>query len=265
MGADNVMTGLETMWTGESQATRLFRVINALGEEAALYGSQGAANIEKVLNLTSLVNPRAFMLLGYRIGIGIPKPRPLFNAREIVFEVDSVERSLERVNRNISIQNQQAFSSNVRGHARNNFNISSRLKSSPSPFTPAFNETRSFSTRSVLDGELYPKNKLSMLINYLEKRGTYVYGTIGDPYFTGRRNGALQLYFPERPTILQVKHELSHWLDFRRLGYEEYSKLSVYQREKMVLERLQENRIWKDLNQFEKDFSVCKRFFGRLR
>lgn len=33
-------------------------------------------------------------------------------------------------------------------------------------------------------------------------------------------------------------------------------ELSTYQREKMVLERLQNNRIWEDLNQFEKEFSL---------
>ncbi len=95
-----------------------------------------------------------------------------------------------------------------------------------------------------------------MLVNYLEKREVNVYGTDGAPRFVGRKNGPLQVYLPEHPTVLQVKHEISHWLDFKKLGYEEYSKLSVYQREKMVLERLQENRIWKDLNQFEKDFSL---------
>ena len=95
-----------------------------------------------------------------------------------------------------------------------------------------------------------------MLVSYLEKRGTYVYATSGEPFFRGRKNGALQLYLPENPTVLQVKHELSHWLDFRRLGYEEYSKLSVYDRENMALERLQSNRIWKELNRFERDFSV---------
>lgn len=120
----------------------------------------------------------------------------------------------------------------------------------------SFNEIKSFSTKAALDGELYPKNKLLMLVNYLEKRGTYVYGTDRAPHFKGKRNAPSQIYLPENPTVLQVKHELSHWLDFKRLGFEKYSTLSVYQREKMVLERLQTNRVWKDLNQFEKDFSL---------
>jgi hypothetical protein len=123
-------------------------------------------------------------------------------------------------------------------------------------FTPAFNQIESFSIKGTLDGALYPKDKLTLLVNYLEKRGTYVYGTNGAPRFVGRENGPSQIYLPENPTILQVKHELSHWLDFKNLGYEKYSKLTVYQRENMVLERLQENRIWSGLNQFEKEFSL---------
>ena len=95
-----------------------------------------------------------------------------------------------------------------------------------------------------------------MLVDYLEKRGVHVYGTEGAPRFRVMKSGELQIYLPENPTVLQVKHELSHWLDFKKLGLDAYSKLSIHQREKMVLDRLQSNRVWKDLNQFEKDFSL---------
>lgn len=91
---------------------------------------------------------------------------------------------------------------------------------------------------------------------YISLRGTHVYATNAAPCFIGRKNGINHIYLPENPTALQVKHELSHWLDFKRLGYDEYSKLSTYQREKMVLDRLQNNKIWGDLNQLEKDFSL---------
>lgn len=83
MGIDNVVAGLHTLWTGESQSTRLFRVINALGEETGLYAAEGAANIETALNLTSLINPSTLMLSGYRAGVGLPKSRPLFNTGEM--------------------------------------------------------------------------------------------------------------------------------------------------------------------------------------
>ena len=132
--------------------------------------------------------------------------------------------------------------------------VSSTLES-PS-FTPKFDQIQSFSVQSALDGSLYPKEKLPILVNYLEKRGVHVYGTNGAPCFRGKKNGINHIYLPEHPTVLQVKHKLSHWLDFKKLGFDKYSQLSTYQREKMVLDRLKNNRIWQDLNQFEKEFSL---------
>jgi hypothetical protein len=48
---------------------------------------------------------------------------------------------------------------------------------------------------------------------------------------------------------------LSHWLDYKKLGFDGYSKLNRSQREQLVLERLQRNRIWDDLNILEKEIS----------
>ena len=138
--------------------------------------------------------------------------------------------------------------------ARNNFRIVDKLESSL--FTPTFDQIQSFSVKSALDGSFYPKEKLPILVNYLEKRGVHVYGTNAAPCFRGKKNGINHIYLPEHPTVLQVKHELSHWLDFKKLGFDKYSQLSTHQREKMVLDRLQNNRIWEDLNQFEKEFSL---------
>jgi len=120
----------------------------------------------------------------------------------------------------------------------------------------SFNQIESFSVKTAFDGALYPKEKLSSLVNYLERRGVYVFGTQGDPYFLGKWNGTGQIYWPENPTVLQVKHELSHYLDFKKLGVHEYVKLPRYEREALVLERLQKNRIWSDLNDLEKEFSI---------
>lgn len=94
-----------------------------------------------------------------------------------------------------------------------------------------------------------------MLVNYLERRGIYVYCSKGNPRFVGKWDGTGEIYLPENPTILQVKHELSHYLDFKNLGVDEYVKLSRHDRELLVLERLQRNRIWADLNDLEKNFS----------
>ena len=147
----------------------------------------------------------------------------------------------------------QQFKQYSKGCARNNFGISSKLESSL--FTPACNEIRSFSVTGAFDGKLYPKDKLTPLVKYLEKRGVNIYGTEGAPRFLARKNGASDIYLPEQPTVLQVKHELSHWLDYKKLGFDGYSKLNRSQREQLVLERLQRNRIWDDLNILEKEVS----------
>ncbi len=73
MGIDNVEAGLRTLLAGESQATRLFQLLDVLGKQTKLYGSAGAANIEVVLNLVSPVNVTRPMLLGYKAGVGIPQ------------------------------------------------------------------------------------------------------------------------------------------------------------------------------------------------
>lgn len=88
----------------------------------------------------------------------------------------------------------------AKGCARNNFGISNKLKSSS--FTPTFNEIRSFSVKSAFDGKLYPKDKLTPLVKYLEKRGVNVYGTEGAPRFLARKNGASDIYLPEQPNSI---------------------------------------------------------------
>jgi hypothetical protein len=125
--------------------------------------------------------------------------------------------------------------------------------------TSSLEQIESFSIKTKFDGDLYPKEKLSSLVNYLEKRGVHVYPTEytmdPNPRISIKQSGDVQIYLPSNPTVLQVKHELSHWLDFKRLGYEGYSQLTRYERERLVLERLHANRVWKDLNEMEKDFS----------
>lgn len=126
----------------------------------------------------------------------------------------------------------------------------------PKTFSPAYSQIKAFSVKSALDGELYPKDKLKNLVNYLEKRNVNVYGTNTAPCFVvWPDHRPCQIYFPENPTVLQVKHELSHWLDYKNLGKDKYISLSRYERENLVLQRLQKNRLWKDLNKLERDFS----------
>jgi hypothetical protein len=60
---------------------------------------------------------------------------------------------------------------------------------------------------------------------------------------------------PANPTELQVKHELSHYLDAKKLGFEAYRDIGRPARESLVLDRLQSNRIWNQLNDAERNFS----------
>lgn len=121
------------------------------------------------------------------------------------------------------------------------------------------------STKAAFNGALYPPNKLRLLVPYLEKRGVSVYGTNGNPIFDAKWNGTGTMYLPENPTALQVKHELSHYLDFKnrirsapdvRSGVQSYVDMGRIGREESVLNRLQSNRIWANLNEAEKDFSI---------
>jgi hypothetical protein len=81
----------------------------------------------------------------------------------------------------------------------------------------------------------------------------------------GKWDGTGELYLPANPTTLQVKHELSHYLDFKQSitnapsvkdGVQSFINLGRVTREELVLNRLQNNRSWSMFNQAEKSFSV---------
>ncbi|MNM61247.1 hypothetical protein D3C81_725440 [compost metagenome] len=127
-------------------------------------------------------------------------------------------------------------------------------------------------TAAVFDGALYPADKLKQLVPYLEKRGVNVYGTTGNPRFDAKWDGTGTMYLPENPTALQVKHELSHYLDFKeklnaaddiRSGVQSFVDMGRVGREEAVLNRLQNNRIWETLNSAEKNFSI--EYVNRLK
>jgi hypothetical protein len=114
----------------------------------------------------------------------------------------------------------------------------------------------SMSSKAAFEGKLYPEHKLQQLVKYLERRNVSVYGTEGNPAFIARVDGTGQMLLPEHPTVLQVKHELSHYLDFKKNGFEAYRDMGRATREASVLNRLQQNRVWNELNTVEKEFSV---------
>ncbi len=64
------------------------------------------------------------------------------------------------------------------------------------------------------------------------------------------------MYLWPNSTVLQVKHELSHYLDYKRLGLENYTALSTFEKEHMVLERLRnKKKFWNQLSLEERLFS----------
>ena len=128
------------------------------------------------------------------------------------------------------------------------------------------------SSSAAFDGALYPPDKLRQLVAYLEKRGISVYGTNGNPRFDARWDGTGTIYLPENPTVLQVKHELSHYLDFRnsmnsagdvKSGVQSFVNMGRLGREEAVLSRLQAGKSWQQMNTAERDFSI--EYVNRLR
>jgi hypothetical protein len=130
----------------------------------------------------------------------------------------------------------------------------------------------SFSTGAAFDGKLYPDQKVNQLVQFLNKRGVDVMETQGNPAFIGKWDGTGVMKLPANPTELQVKHELSHYIDFRnsinqagsvREGVQNFVDMGRLGREQSVLDRLQNNRIWNQLNDAEQLFSID--YVERLR
>ncbi len=103
-----------------------------------------------------------------------------------------------------------------------------------------------------LGGELFPAEKIPALVKYLDRRGIYLHEGINGS-FDGAR-GIMTL--PKNPTRLNVRHELSHMLDYKKYGDAYYTKFTPAQREQMVLDRLKSNRIWDQLNDLEREWSL---------
>ena len=101
-----------------------------------------------------------------------------------------------------------------------------------------------------LGGELFPAEKIPALVKYLNRRGIYLHEGINGS-FDGVR-GIMTL--SKNPTRLNVRHELSHMLDYNKYGDAYYTKFTPAQR--VVLDRLKNNRIWDQLNDLERKWSL---------
>jgi len=90
----------------------------------------------------------------------------------------------------------------------------------------------------------------------LDRRGVWLTEGVNGS-FDGVR-GVMTL--PRNPTVLQVRHELSHFLDFQEYGDDYYRLFNSFEREEMVLDRLMNNRVWGTLNDAERDWSLLYPF-----
>lgn len=139
----------------------------------------------------------------------------------------------------------------------------SRLTRAPKPgsLVPMYDAVvMDFAPTGFKNGDFYSPRKLRQLYEYLQKRGADIQpiplGAKGPGFrASDPRTGKPTLYLPENPTVLEVKHELSHYLDMKKLGIETYTSLSTLEKEQMVLDRLQKNRVWEQLTELERDFS----------
>ncbi len=83
-----------------------------------------------------------------------------------------------------------------------------------------------------LGGQLYPAAKLEQLGSYLAKRGVAL--KVGDEFlppdargvFAVYNSGGAELVLGSNPTAYEVWHELSHYIQYRRIGEEAYTALS---------------------------------------
>ena len=97
IGIDNIITGFQTLWTGEHHSTSLFYALNGVGESTGLFGPQGASYIEVGLNIVSTVNPRT-LTFAFRPGATSTSQTI---RREMFSEVGLVRRSLEKSNQSM--------------------------------------------------------------------------------------------------------------------------------------------------------------------
>jgi len=107
-----------------------------------------------------------------------------------------------------------------------------------------------------LGGRLFPKEKIPTLVKLLEKHGIWLTeGPIGS--FDGVRK---VMTLPKNPTVLNVRHELSHFFDWQKYGDDYYKLFNQFEREEMVLDRLMRNGWWDKLNDAECSWSLLYPF-----
>jgi hypothetical protein len=115
-----------------------------------------------------------------------------------------------------------------------------------------------------LGGELYGDAQLAKLEAYLARRNvtlvknadTFLDSLKAGAAFEPLPNQAGNLYLRGNATSYDVWHELVHYRDFARLGYDEYIGLGSAAREQSVYEVLNGDRRWGMLNDAEQAYAV---------
>jgi len=95
-----------------------------------------------------------------------------------------------------------------------------------------------------LGGELFPQSQLPALERYLGNRSVSLH--VGDDLLPKHVAGGFnaetgQLFLRSSPTRYEVQHELSHFIQARKLGLEAYSAQSRGQKEQFVYDMLSNN------------------------
>ena len=108
--------------------------------------------------------------------------------------------------------------------------------------------TIDFADLATTGDSLYGKGRLDKLKSYLERRGIKL--RLDDPRLPANKGGGFiaetgEMLLRPNATKSQVWHELSHYLDFKKLGKEAYMKLPYpLGREQLVYNRLFQSRHW---------------------
>jgi Metallopeptidase toxin 4 len=111
-----------------------------------------------------------------------------------------------------------------------------------------------------LGGELYPASRLPVLERFLARRGITL--QVGDEFVPAHAAGAFdsaggRILLRSNPTKYEVWHELSHWIQFRRIGPDAYRALPRWAREQFVFDMLENNSArWMSLSSPQRQHAV---------
>ena len=101
-------------------------------------------------------------------------------------------------------------------------------------------------------GEIFPGSKVRALVRFMKKHDIYLY----EGRVCGFDGDKKKMSLTANATVLNVKHELCHFIDWKKYKERYYTDFTKTERERMVLERLKKNRIWNRLSEKERDFSL---------